>query len=127
MKLLIIETDPYKRDQIARHFSSRDEFEFTFVYSLNSAIKYIDDYWWKLSGIILSLGLTTDSKTNDYDSLRGLDLIDKLHEERFPLPILINSDSQVFVEEMAEDYFNVYEKQMHGFDANILDGFLETL
>ena len=116
MLLLIVESDPFKRDQIARHLSSRDEIEFAFAYSLNSALKFIGKYWWKLSGIILSMGLTTDKNTNDYDSLRGFDLIDYLYEENYPLPILINSDSQIYFDDMVEFYYSV-QGQMYEYDT----------
>ena len=126
MFILIVENDPFKRDQIARHLSSKSSLEYAFAVSMDSAKKIIDDNWWKLSGIILSLGLPSGRKTNDYDRLRGLDLIDYLHRDKFPVPILIYSDSQVYLDEMVECYFNVYG-QMYEYDTKILDDFLQSL
>ena len=126
MLLLIVESDPFKRGQIARHLSSKGNVEFAFAYSLKPALEFIEKYWWKLSGVILSLGLTTDKNTNDYDSLRGFDLIDSLYEENYPLPILINSDSQIYFDDMVEFYYSV-QGQMNEYDAQILDSFLESL
>ena len=103
MKILIVEDDNFKFSMI--YCLLRDKnIEHEWFLSVNSALKYISEHQNDVSGIILDLGLTTYSDSNDYDDVRGLDLVKELTRKEINIPVLINSTTEIELEEIMSNH-----------------------
>lgn len=106
MKILIVEDDNFKFSMIYCLLRDKNIDQEWFL-SVNSALNYISEHQNEVSGIILDLGLTTYSDSNDYDDVRGLDLVNELTRKEINIPILINSTTEINLDEIMSNHKNV--------------------
>ena len=106
MKILIVEDDDVKMSMIYWILLDKN-IDREWFFSVNSALDYISEHQNDVSGIILDLGLTTFVDSRDYDDLRGLDLVRELTRKEINIPILINSTTEIELEEIMSNHKNV--------------------
>lgn len=106
MKILIVEDDNFKHSMVYCLLRDKNIDQEWFL-SVNSALNYISEHQNDVSGIILDLGLTTFVDSRDYDDLRGLDLVRELTRKEINIPILINSTTEIELEEIMSNHKNV--------------------
>lgn len=126
MKFLVVEDCPFKRESVAKFLKSRDV-DFVFTYSLKPTLWYISKKSNRLSGIVLNLGLCSTNISSDYDYLMGFDVLTKLKELQLNIPVLINSNHQVYLEYLIEAYPFVKGQINDENDYSALEKFIKTL
>lgn len=125
MKLLIIEDDSFKRNQII-DFLKEKGVEYEIFEYLNPVLRYIsEDKGNNISGIILDLGLQMFKDSPEtYSLYSGLDLIYELKRLRLEIPVLINSTTDIG---MLTDYPFVYGQRTKIYDYQMLEEFITFL
>lgn len=123
MKIIVIEDEEFKRDEIINFLTQHNiEFE-TFEY-VHPALRYILANKNDVSGIILDLGLQSSPSMFDRSLYRGFDVVKELNRKKLDIPILINSTTEV---DMIDSYPSVFgqKREMHDYDS--LDAFISYL
>ena len=123
MKIIVIEDEEFKRDEITSFLTDHNiEFE-TFEY-VHPALRYILANKVDISGIILDLGLQSSPSMFDRSLYRGFDVVKELNRKRIDIPILINSTTEV---DMIDSYPSVFGQKYEMYDDEILDSFIRYL
>lgn len=124
MRILVIDDDIFKREQITDFLEEKEIDYETFEY-LTPALRYIIFNKNDISGIILDLGLQNfkDMPTT-YSLYKGLDLIHELYRKRIHIPILINSSTDVG---MLDEYSFVYGQRTKIDNYQILEDYISFL
>lgn len=129
MKILIVEDDNFKGCMIYERLKEKN-IDYKWVVSVRTAFNYISEHQNDVSGIILDLGLTTFDDSNDYDDIRGLDLVEELTREEINIPILINSTTEIDLNAVMKNHKNVKGQSFPRIGGNwrqTLEWFLTTL
>jgi len=104
MKILVIEDDIFKREQIT-DFLEEKNIEYEAYAYVNPALRYILQNKEKISGIILDMGLPSFKDSKDYTLIKGMDIIKELYRKRLYIPVLINSSRDLSIFEMHSFVF----------------------
>lgn len=127
MKILVVEDNLLKRKFVEEFLSAR-KIDTIVSFSVNSAIKEIVERLNEFSGIILDLGLTSYDDSMDYDSKRGLDLVEELTRREIDIPILINSSTTINLPNIMENHSNVKGQTSIMEDGNTkIESFIKIL
>lgn len=126
MKILVVEDEAYKRVCIVDFLEARN-IKVHWEYSVKPAMRYAIQNPKEISGIILDLGLTTTEDSLDYDWVRGLDLVERLHFEKINIPILINSSTEIDLDKVMTNYSNVKGQMYEEDDYGTLEEFITLL
>ena len=123
MKIIVIEDEEFKRDEITSFLTKHNiEFEiFEYVYP---ALRYILGNKDGISGIILDLGLQSSPSMFDRSLYRGFDVVKELNRKKLDIPILINSSTEV---DMIDSYPSVFGQKHEMYDDETLDSFIRYL
>ena len=89
------------------------------------ALKYVTQHFKEVSGIVLDLGLVSYDDSYDYDSEKGLILVEELTRKKIAIPILINSTTEIDLPEIMKSHTNVKGQMASRFKK--LDGFINSL
>ena len=122
MKILVIDDDIFKREQITDFLDTKKITYKTCLY-VNPALKYIfsnND----IAGIILDMGLQSLYNSQDYSLTRGLDVIYELHRRKHYIPVLINSSRSLTD---LEKYPFIYGQRSEIDNYQILEDFINFL
>lgn len=94
MKIIIVEDNVFKRDEIIDilHEKNIDFQDFSYV---GPALEYIFTNKEYISGVILDLGLQSSENSDDYSLDRGMDVIREFKDKGINIPIMINSSRTV--------------------------------
>lgn len=123
MKIIIIDDDLFKREQITDYLKeSKIEYE-TFLYT-NPALRYIVKNKENISGIILDMGLQSYEDSHDYSVTKGMDIINELNRKKINIPILINSSRDI---SMFNKHPFVFGQRTKIDDYQILDDYISFL
>ena len=125
MKILVIDDDIFKREQITDFLEVENiEYE-TFEYA-NPALRYIVMNKDEISGIVLDLGLQDFKNTpNTYSLYKGLDIIHEMYRKSIHIPILINSSTDVGI--IDDKYPFVYGQRTKIDNYKILEDYINFL
>ena len=124
MKILVIEDDIYKREQITNFLDSK-AISYNVTEYLNSALNYIYENTINISGIILDLGLPIfENDPDTYSLYRGLEVIYELDRKKINIPVLINSNTFVG---MLDEYPFVYAQRTKINNYQMLEDFVSFL
>lgn len=123
MKILIVEDDAFKRDELIQFLQNKD-IEFEIQEYVNPALRYIIANKEAISGIILDLGLQSAASINNRSLHRGLDVVNELRRKKINIPVLINSTTSV---DMINAYSFVFGHRMDMYDNQLLEDFVSFL
>ena len=94
MRIVVVEDDKNKREFVAMYLETNN-IEMVSFTSIMPAIKYVTQHFKEVSGIVLDLGLVSYDDSYDYDSEKGLILVEELTRKKIEIPILINSTTEI--------------------------------
>ena len=94
MKIIIIDDDVFKREQIT-DFLEELKIEYKCFLYTNPALRYILKNKENISGIILDMGLQSYEDSHYYSLTKGMDIIIEKKKKRLYIPVLINSSRDV--------------------------------
>ena len=100
MKILVVEDDIFKRENVESFLESQ-KIEYHTCEYVNETLCYIIKHKNDISGIILDLGLYR-FKNGSYDRYNGLEILSEIQRIKIEIPVLINSTTEVGM--IDEDY-----------------------
>ena len=126
MKILIVEDDKDKR-LFLESYLKKQGIKFYSFDSVNPAIKHAVKYSNDINGIVLDLGLTSYTDSDDYSFTKGLNLVRELTRKGIKIPILINSSTYINLPELMQSHSNVKDQMYCAYDHTKLRWFINLL
>jgi len=124
MRILIVEDDLCKRDQLV-DFLEKKKIEFEICEYVNTALRYIRANKAIVAGIILDLGLETMPGAHDITPYSGLNVVGEIKRLELDIPVLINSTTEL--EMVSAEYPCVFGHRNEMNDYDTLENFISFL